>query len=98
MNENKLLTREDCTEEDNYTGQYVVLRPGFLKEEYRTIQNQVFYASCGFGCEPDKLGTAVFGSFLIDGEECRVSRCDVIGVIKPEVLDQWLKEYKGGVL
>ena len=40
-----------------------------------------FKVSGGFGAEPGKIGRAVFGTFLSDGEEARVDRGDIEGII-----------------
>jgi hypothetical protein len=51
------------------TDTVVVLSPKFYKGDERARR---FLCKGGFGCRPDSNGQAVFGTFLIDGEECRI--------------------------
>ena len=76
---------------ESYVGKVVILREKYFKEEYRKPEYQLFLAQTGFGCEPDKIGRAVYGTFLYDGEYCRVERNDVLGVIKEERMPEWAK-------
>ena len=61
---------------ENYSDRLLVLKPSSLKEDYRHEEFQYFFAESGFGCDPEKLGTKVFGRFLIDGEESAFRRYD----------------------
>ena len=90
LTENDVIENSNC---ENYENQYVVLKPEFLKLEYRDAKNQLFMAKGGFGCDPTKMGTAVIGFFCGDGESSRVERFDVMGIIKPESLEEWKKVY-----
>lgn len=76
---------------DNYEGKLLVLRPEALKEEYRFEEFQYFLGQSGFGCDPSKLGTKVFGIFLIDGEETSFHRNAFMGVANEEKLPEWAK-------
>ncbi len=73
----------------DYTGKLLILKPEVLKEECRTPENQLFFATGGFGCSPDNIGSKVFGKFLSDGEETHFYRFDFIGIISNEFLPQW---------
>jgi hypothetical protein len=53
---------------------YVLLRVEALKPEYHDLTWRVFHARGGFGCSPDAIGRAVFGTFVRDGEEARMNR------------------------
>lgn len=77
---------------DNYEGKLLVLRPEALKEDYRHEEFQYFFAQSGFGCDPSKLGTKVFGKFLIDGEETAFHRYNFFGIADEEKLPDWAKE------
>lgn len=88
---NELYVSEDCVKDSykqNYTGKIMVLKPSFLKEEYRKPQFQLFKAESGFGCDPAKTGRAVFGKYLIDGEKSRCDRSDFIGILKDELVKE----------
>lgn len=52
-------------------GKTLVLKASYLKPEYREIGHRLFLARGGFGCSPDTIGNAVFGTSLCDGEEWR---------------------------
>ena len=52
----------------------------------------MFLAQSGFGCSPDASGRAVYGQFLIDGEEVRFNRQDFIGICDENYLPDWTKE------
>lgn len=82
-----------CYEENmDYTGHVVAIRPEILKDEYKTPEDQLFYARSGFCCKPDALGTKVFGYFLKDGVEACYRRGEIIGVVRPEYLPDRARE------
>ena len=91
--EKELFNQHHCLSERDgeidYTGKVVVISPHVLKDEYKTPENQLFLARCGFGCKPDSLGRKVFGEFLVDGEETYYLRSELLGVIKDEFLPEW---------
>lgn len=76
----------------DYTNQVVVIHPFCLKDEYKTPDDQLFFATSGFGCSPDAIGRKVFGYFLKDGEKTHYQRSDIIGVLSDEHLPDWAKE------
>ena len=63
-----------------------------LKEEYWTPENQLWLATGGFGCDPTKIGRAVYATCLIDDDQSRWDRHQVVGVIKDEYLPDWARE------
>jgi hypothetical protein len=89
-----LYGHQHCDIDDNgdYEGKIIVLRDTSLKEEHRIPENQLFLAQSGFGCDPSASGRAVFGKFLIDGEDTRFNCGDFIGVIDEQYLPEWAKE------
>lgn len=44
----------------------------------------IFKCSGGFGCNPASIGRAIFGSFLSDGEDCRIERTEIVRVANDE--------------
>jgi len=84
--------RVQADKPQDYTGKLLILRADVLKESYRTPENQLFLAQSGFGCSPDASGRAVYGQFLIDGEEVRFNRHDFIGICDENYLPDWAKE------
>lgn len=55
-------------------------------------ENQIWYATRGFGCSPTASGRAVYATCLGDGEKTRWNRSDFIGTLKDEHLPEWAKE------
>ena len=84
------IVRSDETQD--YTNKLLILRDTSLKEEYRTPENQLFFATGGFGCSPTASGRKVFGQFLSDGEKTHFYREDFIGVIADEHIPEWARE------
>ena len=90
-----LFTEEHIDRSDeaqNYENKLLILWDTSLKEEYRTPENQLFYAGCGFGCSPTASGRKIFGHFLSDGEKAEFCRQDFIGVIADEHIPDWARE------
>ncbi len=91
-NELGLYDKTHCSDEENYENRVLILRPSVLRDEYKTPENQLFYAQCGNGCDPDAIGTKVFGFFLSDGEETNYRRANFIGVMDDKFIPDWAKE------
>lgn len=91
-----LLDSAHCYAENDgemdYAGKVVVIDPRYLKDEYKTPQDQLFLATGGFGCSPHARGRKVFGQFLKDGEQACYYREDIIGVLKKEYMPEWAEE------
>ena len=87
-----LFNRSHCTDEGDYEGKLLVMNPSTLKDQYKTPDFQLFYATSGFGCDPTKIGTAVYGFFLKDDEHTHFRRSDFLGVIKDECIPEWAQE------
>jgi len=62
----------------NLTGRAVVLRKNCLPARLRAFRHRVWVAHCGFGCDPDLSGSAVFGEKVFDGRRERLNRGDVL--------------------
>ena len=76
----------------DYTDRILVLTPSVLKDECKTPQDQLFYATHGNGCRPNSLGTKVFGFHVADGEKGYYRRTEFIGALKEEHIPEWAKE------
>ena len=87
-----LFNRTHCTDEGDYEGRLIVMKPSSLKDRYKTPEFQLFYATGGFGCSPTKIGTQVAGHFLKDDEYAHFRRADFIGVIREECIPEWAQE------
>ena len=77
---------------EELTGRVLVMNPSTLKESYWAPENQLWYATGGFGCTPTAAGRAVYATCLGDGEKTRWNRADFIGIIKDEHLPDWARE------
>lgn len=76
----------------NYTRQVLVIKPEVLKDQFKTPEDQLFYAKSGFGCNPNSLGQKVFGQFIKDREKAQFIRNDFLGILKDEFLPEWAAE------
>jgi len=92
----QLFTAADVvpgSKHENYTNQVVVISPKHMvenwKPQYQSCNFQLFYADGGFGCNPESMGNAVFGTFLADGERERMERYHLIGILKPELVEEY---------
>ena len=78
-------------EGETYEGKFVIIAPEYFKPEYRSAKYQLFHAEGGFGCDPSKMGNAVFGR---DFEGMyRQERYNILGVATEEAIQQWEKTY-----
>ena len=50
-----LFDNTHCTEEQNYEDHLLIIKGASLKDEYKTPENQLFYATDGNGCKPISL-------------------------------------------
>lgn len=82
----------------DYKGKVVVLRGDFLKDSYKSPDNQLFLAESGFGCSPHASGRKVFGVFLSDYENACIQRSDILGVLKEEHIPSWAKARANAIL
>ena len=86
------LTKDNCeqhTDPQNYKGKLLILKPQVLEPQFRQKEAQYFFAETGFGCDPNSLGTAVFGHFLANGQKARLDRSSFIGIADKNQLPIW---------
>jgi hypothetical protein len=76
---------------ETYVGKFVIVKPEFFKSEFRSAKYQLFYATGGFGCDPTKMGNAVFGADF--DESYRQERYNILGVATEEAIKEWEKLY-----
>ena len=89
------ITAEQCEPNDygkSIENKVVAIRASCLWPEYRTADNQLVLATCGFGTHANSRGRAVFTVNLYSGKESRWNRADILGVVKPEFMPEWAKE------
>ena len=86
------LTKDNCerhTKPQNYQGKLLIVKPQVLEPPFRQKETQYFFAQNGFGCDPNSLGTAVFGHFLANGQKTRLERSDFLGIADKSQLPVW---------
>ena len=82
-----------CDMDDrHFENKVIAIKPIELAERYLNDKDQIYIATGGFGCDPDKSGRAVFTICLGDNEKVRWERYQVLGVIKDEHIPQWAKD------
>lgn len=86
--------KSHCVSGENidYEDKLLVLKPTALTDEYQKPEFQLFYATSGFGCQPEKTGRKVSGFYLIDDTTSSISRERFYGVIRDECIPDWAKE------
>lgn len=77
--------------EDDIRGKVVGRRIDNLYPEYQRVDKQIYLAIGGSGAHGNSRGSAVFARCLATGEEVRLERQNIIGVIKPECMPEWAK-------
>ncbi|MFI3226628.1 MAG: DUF4314 domain-containing protein [Clostridia bacterium] len=89
-----ILSRYDTiaqSQSADFTDQMVILTPEKLKEQYRTSRNQIWVATHGPGISKlNSFTGTVHLAHPIDGDKMAVHRNDIIGIAKPEVVEQYL--------
>ena len=95
-----MYTLRDCTEEavynTNLEGRVVILKEEFFKPEYRDEKYQLVMCKGGFGCDPNKMGNAIFVQELNSAPESyRIERCnhDLLGFAKDSVIAAHKEKY-----
>lgn len=79
---------------NNIEGKLVVIKPDFFKPEFREAKYQLVLATGGFGCDADKLGTAVFVVECCENpEHYRQERYNLIGEPTEEMIKEWKALY-----
>ena len=78
-------------DDETYENKFVIIKPDFFKPEYRCAKYQLFYATGGFGCDPQKLGNAVFGADC--SESYRQERYNILGIATEGAIREWERTY-----
>lgn len=92
----KLLNRNDCvslSDLENYENTMVILDDSNLKEEYKTALNQIWLATHGPGCRLGSFTGTVHLTHPVDKDRLAVHRNDILGIIKPQILEDVCKYY-----
>ncbi|WP_214629705.1 hypothetical protein [Paenibacillus agaridevorans] len=78
--------------DDDLSGRIVVIRPEWLRPEFRTADNQLVWVTGGFGATGNSRGRVVFAETLYSGDEYRYNRENLMGFLKPEHTPAWAAE------
>ena len=95
-----LVTEKDCTlitSEDDLNNQVVVIRADVLRPEYRSARYQLRLCTGGFGASPHSRGSACYCKNLVTGKNSRFERRDILGVMEPDELPQWVYDGLDGL-
>lgn len=76
------------------TGKHLVVKKDIHLPEFQAISQRVFLARGGFGCRAGAIGNAVFGTYVVDGEQCRRERRDFERLATPEEVEAAAKGTK----
>ena len=76
---------------ENYEKKFVILDTSQFLPEYANAKNQLFYAECGFGCYPEKMGGKIFGKLW--DERYQTRREYVLGVATEKAIEDWEVTY-----
>lgn len=77
---------------ETYEEKFVIVSLNFFDTAYREAKFQLFYAESGFGCDPSKLGSKIFGKWY--DEKGTIRREYVLGVATEDAIKSWEKAYK----
>ena len=90
-----IIDRSECRAlSECIKGKLVVIRPEFFKPQFREAKYQLVLATGGFGCDADKLGTAVFVVECCENpEHYRQERYNLIGEPTEEMIAEWKALY-----
>ena len=90
-----IIDRSECRAlSDHIEGKLVVIKPEFFKPQLREAKYQLVLATGGFGCDADKLGTAVFVVECCENpEHYRQERYNLIGEPTEEMIAEWKALY-----
>ena len=76
----------------NLENKVVIINPERLRPEYRTADKQLVLVTGGFGAQGNSRGRAIYTTNLYSGKESRWNREDILGVVRPEYMQDWAKE------
>ena len=76
---------------ETYENKFVVLSADQFNPEYREAKYQLYFAECGFGCYPNKMGGKIFGRSFDESFQTR--REYVLGVATEEAIAEWENYY-----
>lgn len=91
-----IIFKEECRPlSDNIEGKLVVIGIDHFKPEYQSAKYQLVLATGGFGCDANKLGSAVFVMECQkdNPESYRRDRFQLVGEPTEELIAEWQAMY-----
>lgn len=91
-----IILRSECKPlSDHIEGKLVVIGIDHFSEKYKDAKYQIVLACGGFGCDANKMGTAVFVEEIHNDnpEDYRRERFDLIGEPTEEMIVEWKSKY-----
>lgn len=76
----------------NLASRVCVLNHHALTKRYQLPRYQLFKVNGGFGCQENSPGTTVFGQYLVDGEQDRRERKELIGIATDELIERAMQD------
>lgn len=90
-----IIDKNECKPlSDNIEGKLVVIKPDFFKPEFREAKYQIVLATGGFGCDENRMGSAVFVTECCENPESyRQERYNLMGEPTEELIKEWKAMY-----
>lgn len=91
-----IIDRSECKPlSDNIEGKLVVIKPASFSPEFREAKYQIVLATGGFGCDANKMGSAVYVEEVHtdNPEHYRQERYNLIGEPTEEIIKEWKSTY-----
>lgn len=81
-----IADRDECIE-----GKVVAINPSYLFDGYKSLPYQLFYVTGGSGARANHYGNACFCNQLYTGNETRIERYEVLGIVPDDKLPDFAK-------
>ena len=90
-----IIDKSECKPlSDHIKGKLVVIKSDYFEPKFREAKYQLVLACSGFGCDIDKLGTAVFVTECCENpERYRQERYNLIGEPTEKIIEEWKELY-----
>ena len=90
----RMYTTKDCDpiDQEDLNGKVVVIRPDVLRREYQDTLHQIRICTGGFGANPNARGRACYCRNLLNGQEEKFYRSDILGILPSEKQPEWVRK------
>lgn len=78
-------------QDTNIEGKLLIREVDSFKEDFRDPKYQLVLATGGFGCDPTKMGNAIFVTEVHNDEpeSYRMERYDILGIATEKAIEEW---------